>query len=108
MTPDPQPTPAPPAEPEYSHEETERLINQMRLRPTNQTLADALAAQLAHADERVRELENELATYDHEEHLMFVTAERDRLRRENEELRKYCTAKQARFAVATALKGDEL
>ena len=68
----------------------------MRLRPTNQTLADALAAQLARADKRVTWCEKELSEMRLLVNGYFSTAdaltktedERDRLQRENEAMRK--------------------
>ena len=98
-------TPAtPPAEPMYSHEETERLLNAFGAWACG-NLADGssahwnirqVAAQLARADERVTWCEKELSEMRLLVNGYFSTAdaltktedERDRLRRENEELRK--------------------
>ena len=77
MTPDPQTTP--PAEPMYSHEETGLALHNIELLRKGTWVYETdftatcrqIAAQLARADERVKELENE----------------RDRLTRENGKLR---------------------
>ena len=96
----------PPAEPTYSHEETERLLNAFGAWACG-NLADGssahwnirqVAAQLARADKRVTWCEKELSEMRLLVNGYFSTAdaltktedERDRLQRENEELRTVC------------------
>ena len=94
----------PPAEPTYSHEETERLLNAFGAWACG-NLADGssahwnirqVAAQLARADKRVTWCEKELSEMRLLVNGYFSTAdaltktedERDRLQRENEAMRK--------------------